>query len=59
MSRKKEIRALCSLAPLPLYTGKPAPVILLPNSKSIISYFLASSQLRVNLDLFIFLVDFL
>ena len=43
-SRKKLIRALWRRAPLPLYTGKPAPVSLTPRSKSIISRFLASSQ---------------
>ena len=35
---------LCSFAPLPLYTGNPAPVSFTPSSKSIISYFLANSQ---------------
>ena len=44
LSKKKEMRALWSLAPFPLFTGNPAPVILLPNSKSIKSYFFASSQ---------------
>ena len=38
------MRALWSLAPLPLYTGKPAPVIFTPRSKSMMSYFFASSQ---------------
>ena len=38
------IKALCNFAPLSLYTGNPAPVILLPNSKSIISSFVAKSQ---------------
>ena len=38
------MRARCKRAPFPLYTGKPAPVILLPSSKSIRSYFLANSQ---------------
>ena len=32
------------MAPFPLYKGKPAPVILFPNSKSIMSRFLANSQ---------------
>ena len=38
------INARCSRAPRPLYRGKPAPVIFTPVSKSIKSYFLASSQ---------------
>ena len=38
------MRARWSRAPLPRYTGKPAPVIFTPRSKSIRLYFLASSQ---------------
>ncbi len=43
-TKKKEINALCNLAPFPLYTGNPAPVIFTPNSKSIMSNFLQISQ---------------
>ncbi len=43
-SKKKLIRARCSFAPLPLYTGKPLPVIFTPSSKSIMSNSLANSQ---------------
>ena len=38
------MRALCRRAPIPIYTGKPAPVIFTPRSKSIRLYFFASSQ---------------
>ena len=44
LSKKKFINALWSFAPLPLYTGNPDPVILLPNSKSIMSYSFDKSQ---------------
>ncbi len=47
LSKKKLMSARCIRAPLPLYTGKPAPAILTPNSKSIISYFFAKSQCGV------------
>jgi len=43
-SRKKLINALCIIAPLFLYKGNPLPVIVVPFSKSIKSYFLANSQ---------------
>ena len=36
--------ARCNRAPFPLYTGKPAPVIFTPSSKSMMSYFLTNSQ---------------
>ena len=51
LSRKKLISALWSLAPFPLYTGNPEPVILLPSSKSIISSSLAKSQWFFRLSL--------
>ena len=50
-SKKKEINALCNLAPFPLKTGKPAPVILLPRLKSIKSYNSVSSQWGLELSL--------
>src|SRR6185436_8214896 len=43
-SRKYWINDLCNFAPLPLYKGKPLPVIFAPVSKSTISYFFISSQ---------------
>ena len=38
------MRARCRRAPLPLYTGNPAPVIFTPSSKSMRSYLRANSQ---------------
>ena len=43
-SRKKFMSARCKRAPIPVYTGKPAPVILTPRSKSMRLYFFANSQ---------------
>ena len=43
-SRKKLMRARSNRAPFPTYTGKPAPVILVPRAKSTILSFSTSSQ---------------
>ena len=43
-SRKKASKARCKRAILPIYIGKPAPVILTPRSKSMRLYFLQRSQ---------------